>query len=245
MLRPWLVAAVTLILAGVNAYLVYLEYNWHEQYRGIAPSEFQAKHEVDSEDPLLDMRYIPGNRKANMERFGLPEDMVSAVLDRMRDIDDRHKERLALALDAVSDPTQLSDALCGQTNQVRPHYGALRYFVEETAGVRRAVRVERITQVERQEWSKLSPIGEVYSHAELAEERKPDTTLMAMASILLGKETDLLNDYKPWGRGFAGTWSWKQVVKENPGIDKLLVEYFALMHVAVELATGEDGLCGQ
>lgn len=245
MLRPWLVAAAVFILLGLNGYLLYAEYNWHELYHGIAPSEFQAKHVTKAADPLIDMRYTTAARQNNMASFGLPEPMIKRTLDRMRDIDDRHKDRLRVALDNAPDPNALADALCGQTNQVRPHYGALRFFVEEDKGQRRPIRPEVAMDLQWQDWSKISPISEVYNHAELAEERKPDTTLMAVAAILLKKEEDLLNDYKPWGRGFAGTWSWDDVKEKYPGIEEIAVNYFALMHVAVEMAVGEDGLCGQ
>lgn len=244
-MRTWLVAATTFILMGLNGYLLYAEYNWHELYHGIAPSEFQAKHITERADPLIDMKYVAGARQTNMERFGLTEPMIKKALDRMRDIDERHKDRLRIGLENAPDPTALADALCGQTNQVRPHYGALRFFVEEEQGQRRPIRPEVALDLQRQEWSKVAPIAEVYNHAELAEERKPDTTLMAIAAILLAKEDDLLNDYKPFGRGFAATWSWPDVVKQYPGIEDIAVNYFALMHVVVEMATGEDGLCGQ
>lgn len=243
--RPWVVAATTLILGGVTAYLLLEEYRWHEVYHGIAPSEFMASHVARKEDPLIALKYGKGNRDANMDAFGLPEPMKKKVLDRMRDLEDREGQRLVLFLSEADQPTELADAVCGQTNQVRPRYGALRFLVQEDKGQRRAINLARESGLKRQDWSQRSPISEVYLHAELAEERKPDATLMALAAIFLGKEEDLLNDYKPWGRGFANTWSWDLVKKQNPGIEDILVNYFALMHLTVELATGEDGICGQ
>ena len=244
-LRPFIAVGALFILIGVNAFLLYKEWRWGESSHGIAPSEVQARHIARQEDPLIDLVYSAGNRKANLERMGLPDDLVAKTLDRLRDLDDRDKDRLRLLIENAAEPTELADAICGQTNQIRPRYGALRFLVDEDKGERRPVKIKRVPELERQDWSKISPIGEVFNMTELGDDRKPDATLMSIAAIIAGKEQDLLNGYKPWGRGFAATWSWKQVMKENPGIDQHIVEYFALMHLTVELATGEEGLCGQ
>lgn len=244
-LRPFVVALTALILAGVNGYLLNSEYNWHEEYHGIAPAEFKARHVTRKEDPLLQLNPLSSDREKNLKAMGLTSGMIKKSLDRMRDIDDRWKERLQFLMENVEQPTELADALCGQTQQVRPRYGAMRFFVEEEQGERRPVKLDRISGLERQKWSRTARIDEVYTFAELGEEVHEDATLMSIAAILLQKEDELLNGRKPWGRGLAATWSWSAVTKQYPQAEERMVEYFSIMHVAWELAASSDGICGE
>ena len=244
-LRPFVVAGTTLILGGVNAYLLYTEYAWHPEYHGIAPSEFQPRHVTDDNDPLLQLQPVAADREKNLKAFGLPDPMVKKTLDRLRDLDDRQKDRVTLLLQNVDDPAQLEDAFCGQTQQVRPRYGGLRFLVEETQDMRRPIQIDRISGFQRQKWTRTAPIDEVYRTAELGEDKHEDATLMALAALMLKKEDDLLEGRKPFGRGLASTWSWDTVKKQNPGIEDRLVEYFALMHLCWELMAGPGGQCGE
>lgn len=242
-LRPFLVLGTMLILMGVNGYLLFREYKWKNE--GIAPSEFQPDHIKLKSDPLLSLVPVPADREKNLKAFGLPDPMVKKTLDRIRDLEDRKKDRLKLFLESVDDPTQIEDAFCGQTQELRPRYGALRFLVEEEQSTRRAISIDRVSGFKRQKWSLVSPIDEVYAVAELGDDKHEDATLMAVAAIMLNREEDLLNGYKPWGRGFAATWSWEQVKKQYPGAEDRLVEYFALMHLTWELMAGTGGLCGE
>lgn len=244
-LRPFIVGGATLILAAINGYLLYTEYGWHPEYKGIAPSEFQPRHVTDDSDPLLALLPVATDRAKNFKAFGLPEAMIKKTLDRMRDLDDRHRDRINFFLVSIDDPTEIEDAFCGQTQQVRPRYGALRFLIEEQQGMRRPINVDRASGFKRQKWTLASPIDEIYRVAELGEDKHEDATLMAVAAIVLGKEEDLLEGRKPFGRGLAATWSWNDVKKQNPGIEDRLVEYFALMHLTWELMAGSGGLCGE
>ena len=92
----------------------------------------------------------------------------------------------------------------------------------------------------------VSPIGDVYGKAELSDERREDATKMAIAAILEQREQDVLESYAPWGRGLLpGAWSWTKVNETYPGLSERVVEYFALMHLFVEYATSDEGLCGE
>jgi hypothetical protein len=90
------------------------------------------------------------------------------------------------------------------------------------------------------------PICDVYAKVELSDKRQEDATLMALAAILEGREEDILEGYSPWGRGILpGAWSWEKVVKNHPGIDERVVEYIAVMHLFVEKANVDGGICGE
>lgn len=236
-LRPWLTLGVLLILMGVSGFLLSQE--------AIAPPEQRARHLQVKQDPLGNVAYTKALREQNLKAFGLDDEMVAAVQARIRDLEDRHQPRLAKFLEDAPEPTELAEAICGQTNQVRPRYGALRVLVSEDKGRRQVVDIDRVSGLSIQDWSKISPISAVYDHVELSTERKPDATLMAVAAILVAKEEDLLNSNAPWGSSLAANWSWKSVQKQYPGIRERCVDYFALLHFTVELATADDGICSR
>jgi len=222
----------------VAGYLVYKE--------EIVPPEVTASHVAIKVDPLLKTTYTEGSRRRNMKAFGLSDALVSRALDRMRRIEDRHQRKIQLLLDGAADPNALASAVCGQTTQIRPRYGALRFLVKEQQGRRDPIRISNSTGLEAQDWSQIAPITDVYGSAELSDNRQEDATSMALAAILSGKENELLEGYKPWGRGLLpGAWSWSKVVEQNPGIDERVIEYLALMHLFVEQATADGGICGE
>jgi hypothetical protein len=66
---------------------------------------------------------------------------------------------------------------------------------------------------------------------------------MAMAAIMTRNEEAVLKGNSPWGTTTLSRWSWDKVKDENPGIEERLIEYFALMHLTVELARGDGGIC--
>jgi hypothetical protein len=235
-LRTWLSVAGVFVSGGVCAYLLSTE----EIATGDEVAEFVAR----KADPLIDMAFTSSNRKANFEAFGMDAELVTSALDMARRYEDTGKvDRLRLLMKGATEPVELADALCGADQSLRPRYGALRFLVAEVQGERRPVDLDRVSSLQREDWSKTSPIVAVYNDAELAQDRKADATLMAIAAILAAQEQELLNGYKPWGRGLAATWSWKQVKKKIPGIEKRTIEYLVMMHLAVEVANEEAGIC--
>lgn len=235
--RTFLNPALVAILIGVNVHLLL-----NEQ---VEQSAEKLRRENKPKDPLLDLRYTPSDRKANFKAFGMPDEMVAKTVSQTRFFEDKYKRKITLMLRDAAEPTAVADALCGQTNQVRPRYGALRFLVVEDKGLRHAIDLQRVSRLEKQEWAVRSPIDAVYSKIELASERQDDATLMAIAAIMSGREEDVQQGHAPWGSGLVpGSWSWKRVKKEEPGIEKRLVDYFALMELFVEIATGDEGICG-
>lgn len=236
-LRTWLSVSSVFIVAGIYAYLLARE-------QIVAGDEKADTIAARHEDPLLDLAYTAASRAKDFEAFGMPEDMVKAAVDRARHYEDSGRvERLRLLIDDAPEPLELARALCGQDADLRPRYGALRYLVVEVQGQRRAIDVDRVSSLQRADWADAAPLSAVFDDAELTPDRKPDATLMAIAAILSAQEGELLNGYKPWGRGLAGTWSWDKVKKSQPGLEERTLEYLVLMHLAVEIANGEGGLC--
>ena len=237
-MRQVIVAASFLIGVGASVFLLFKEQ--------VAGPEVTGTHVALRVDPLLQLRYTESNRKVNLKAFGLTESMQQATLDRMRRIEQQHGRKIELLLDGAADPNAVADALCGQTSQVRPRYGALRFLVKEKNGTRTALRISSVTGLDAQEWSMVAPISDVYAQVELSDKRETDGTLMSLAAILEGREEDVLKGFAPWGRGILpGQWSWEKVMSKYAGVDERVVEYVAVMHLFVEAANADGGICGE
>jgi hypothetical protein len=238
-LRPWVLGALLLAGVGVNLYLVVGE--------RVVESEKTVRHRVERVDPLMDITFTKANRKSNLQSFGLTDKELDKALRRLNDLDDaqeRNRSMLAMFLDQAGDQTRLDRAFCG-SGQVRPRYAALAYLVKEEGGKRKALSLRRVSGLEYEGWAKTARIAEVYGELELASERKPDATVMGLAAILLGREQDVIDHSSHWGEGLRGRWSWDKVKKEHSGVDERVVEYLALMHLTLEVATAEGGFCDQ
>ncbi|MCK6513823.1 hypothetical protein L6R46_02030 [Myxococcota bacterium] len=232
--RLFMAGASLFLGIGVNGYLLSVE--------DISGVEQGSKQLIRAEDPLR-ISYVAAERENNMKTFGLDDAKAKQASKKVQDLQDDYGERLTVLLREAGDPNQLADALCGETQDVRPRYGALRYIINEEKGRRQVVNLRRVSGIEAQDWYLLSSVGEVYREAELLDDRQPDATVMAIAAILLAKESELLDHNAPWGRGIALQWSWDKVKKENAGVEERVIEYLATMHLLVELAQAEGGLC--
>ncbi len=235
-IRPWILGGFLLAGLGVNSYLLLGE--------RLVESEKQVRHQVERVD-RLELTFSKANRKGNLVAFGLSGGELDSSLARLNDMDDdRNRAMLASHLDLAGDQLQLDKAFCG-SGQVRPRYAALAFLIKEEGGKRKALSLRRVSGLEYEGWAKTARIAEVYGELELAEERKEDATVMGVAAILLSREQDVLDRSSHWGEGLRGRWSWEKVKKDTPGIDERVVEYFALFHLTMEVATGEGGFCEQ
>lgn len=239
--RTWVVAGSLFTLIGLNVYLLWEE---EESYFSKLQTTAEGRVLAKASDPLLNIRYTEAKRESNLTEFGLDEKMVADTMTKIRDYDDRYRTRIEFLFENAGDREALEDALCGQAG-IRPRYGALRYLIEEQKdGSRTPINLQRATTLEWQDWSKGAPIGAVYSEVELSEDRQPDATLMGVAGILTVREVDVLERNSPWGPGLAQRWSWDVVMEEEAGVRDKIIKYFAAMHLVVEMATAEGGVCG-
>jgi len=210
----------------------------------IAPTAAKVQQIVRHQDKLLDLEYTKANREANFKRMGMPDELAASTVQAARRLEDAHRDKLKALLSSTGDPVSLGNALCGRTNQRRPRYAALAFLVEERKGERMVVNVARASSLKVQEWAVLSPIDKIYSKLELTDGRKDDATLMAIAGILAAQEETVLEGMKPWSDSVTGLrWSWSEVKKTYPTVEEKCIQYFALMHILVELAGEEGGLC--
>jgi soluble cytochrome b562 len=231
-LRTWMVLGSLATAISTSLYIINNE--------EITKSEAELREDQKKTDPHHDMKYIASERLKNFQAFGMDEAMAKRTVDRIDKLD---QERLYSFLRNADESSAMADALCGSTRQRRPRYGALEFLVEPEGDKRQTVSLLKISSLKRQEWTRTSPIQRVYEAADLARPPEPDSTLMAMAAIFTRNEDTLLAGNSPWGATTLSRWSWEKVKEKNAGIEERLVEYFALMHLTIELAKGDGGIC--
>ncbi len=225
------------IALGLNLYLLSAE--------EISSSEQQVRHSKSVEDPLLDLTYVSGNRESNFKAFGLDEGEVKQATKRVGDLQDLYADRLVRLLDQAPEPVELADDLCGTSRGLPSRYAAMHFVVAEKGGERIPVDFRRYGGFKRQEWSFVATISAVYQEVELREDRQEDATRMGIAAVLAAQEALVLDNRTPWGRGLApGTWSWDKVESQFPGVHERTIKYLSMMHLTLELARADGGICG-
>ena len=231
--RPWIILALLLGVVVVNSALM-----WFEE---VAGPEAVAEVIDQVKDPLASVPFTPGTRITNFAAFGLPEDLVEAATDEAKRIH-AHKDRLQELLKEHAE--DVGPALC--PSELPQRYAALSFLVEEKDGKRDVVDFSRTTYFERKEWFDEALVREVYSEVDRNPEGPRDNaTAMGVAAILLGKESAVLEGTAPWGAGLGRRWSLERVFTEFPEAKRMLVRYFAFMHVLTELANEQErGICG-
>lgn len=231
-----LVAAV-----GVNVFLA-----MDEQ---IAPPDARTKVEARQADPLFGMQHSVSQRAGNFARMGFAPDEVVAIQKEMAGwgqrwhVDDPQQDLIAARIEAASDADALVTALCGTASSLPVRYAAMGWLLTDDKGMLDTVDYGQIPSLEIQEWSRTARIQAVYEDADLAPERKEDSVRMAMAAILAHDEQTLLDHASPWGRALFAGWSWADVQKKHPGVRERLFRYVAVLHLTLEAAQKENGLC--
>ena len=214
----------------------------------VAPDAVTQK-EQRAKDELFGMRFNAAEREGNIGRMGFGPDEIKTILGRIGDLEEKYRvkdptlNQIAVRIESADDQDGLAAAFCGSGSTLPVRYAALPYLVEERDGRLKAVEVDEISSFQYAEWAKSARIQAAYEEADLTTDRKEDATRMVLAAILARDEGTLLERQSPWGGGFLSGWSWADVKKKHPGIDKRLQDYVALLHLALETAGAEGGLC--
>ncbi|MEL6343185.1 MAG: hypothetical protein AAFV53_08610 [Myxococcota bacterium] len=235
-LRPLMTLATLLALTVGITYLLV--------YEDITPLPQAIDNVHNNVDRLRDINYVSSERESNFAAFGLDDGQIKRTIRKLGDLEAEHGSRIAPLLRDASDPLEITDDLCGKISERRPRYYALPYLLEVDGTRRRPIRMRSVSMLEKGEWAAASPIGEIYRTAEIRDEPQQDTTLMAVAAVMTRNEQALLQNERPWRVGSMSGWSWDDVKEKYSYIDEFVVDYFALMHLVVEIAQSEEGICG-
>lgn len=238
-LRPLLVLGILFALFVGNAYLIATEV--------IVTKPEEVVDERRNTDPLLNLTYSKSDREENFQKFGMDSKMTREAMRRIQILEEDHRRTLRrLLVEDVGDAIALAEALCGNTNDVRPRYAALEFLVAPEGEELRPLDLTSVSSLYRQDWTATSPWQRVFQEVELGSSRQDDATVMGIAAILTRQERKVLNHERPWGHPFGGgrAWSWRRVKEQHPNTERLVLEYLALMHITVEIAQSDDGICG-
>jgi hypothetical protein len=240
----WRLFSVGLALAagiGVNVFL-----GLDEQ---IAPPDARTKVETRTADPLFGMQHTAAVRQGNFQKMGFSPEEVQAIVkvvaawEQRWHVQDPAQDLVGARIEATEDSDGLVTALCGTGSSLPVRYAAMGWLLQEQRGALGVVNYEDIPMLKLESWARTARVQAVYEDADLAPERKEDSVKMAMAAILARDEQTLLEHASPWGRAIFAGWSWEQVQKKHPGVQKRLYDYVAVLHLTLEVANREGGLC--
>ncbi len=231
--RPWIIAAGMFGAIVVNSALL-----WFER---IDPPEGAAGVTDVVRDPLLDLKFGPGHRLKNLKDMtGGNEKIANAAAGKIKKLqkrEDFYREKIKEYSDEVS------TALCPGSG-LPQRYAVLAIIVEQDGERKKVLQANQITYFETREWWADSLVPQVYDALELDVSRKGDATLMGLSGILAGQEELIMNSEAPFNYQGIGWWSWDGVLKRWPDVESRVVDYLALMHFLVEIATDvEGGIC--
>ncbi len=236
--RPYIVAGVLLTVLGVDGYLAFSE--------DIQGAKEMTSHKVLDQDPLYDLAYVPTERLTNLRRFGLSDPEAEDVQRRINGINEDWSAAIKNLLQNAPEPDTLADAVCGSSSRgLPPRWAAMDFLIEQKDGKLRVVELADYAEMVSQGWMPDYRVPSVYDRSERRASREDDATRMGLAAILSGHHEQLLQGESPWGSGLFGGWSWKEVIQENPGVQETVYAYLGLMHLTIELAQGEGGICGR
>jgi hypothetical protein len=231
---PW--RPIMVVLAGIAALVVNVVLLARERIPEPADKPIEAL-----EEPLRHVEYRDNNRRRNLtESFGMDPALAERTAKRIEQIA-RYKVQLQKLL--KDNAEVVTEAFCPSDELPQP-YAALEFLVFEANGRRDVFQPDRLVVFEPQEWFAVNRglVSGVYNQVELSG-RRADATIMGVAGLLLARERDVLEGNSPWSPSVFGTWGFKALSKEQPSIEQLTTEYFALMHLLVELSNAQDGIC--
>lgn len=239
--RLFWIALTTLVLVGVDGFLMVTEQ--------VTPADALTKAESRAQDPLLDMRYTPQARESNLARMGFSPEEITSIVGTLKSYEQRwgvtdpDQDRVTVRIENTEDVDALVTAFCGTGSTLPVRYAAMPFLLTDESGQLQPVDFEAISALTMQDWGKEARIQAVYEKVELVADRKEDATRMAFAAVLAHAEQAALDDEAPWGRGLFAGWSWEGVQKKHPGVQQRALNYAAVLHLVLEVAHRENGLC--
>lgn len=236
------IALFTLAALGLNGLLLVNE--------DIVEPDAQTKAETKREDKLFGMNFIVPEREANIGKMGFGPDEIKDIKKRIDTLEEKYRvkdpayNQVLVKIESTDDQDALAAAFCGTGSTLPVRYAAMAFLLEEKDKKLQAVDLESISSFQHNEWAKSARIQTAYQEGDLAKDRKDDAVRMVMAAVLARDEATLIEHAAPWGGGFiGGGWAWSGVQKKHPGVKTRLVDYVALLHLVLETARVEGGLC--
>lgn len=229
--RPWVISSLLLIAVVVNGVLLSRE--------RLPTPEVREELEKRFDEPLRSLQYLPSNRRNNFGVMGMSDELADATANHIARFD-RQKERFRKML---GESVEMIDVICPSEKLPQP-YSMLGYLVIEENKIRTIAEPQNIVAFELQPWFEQSPVSSLYNTFERTESRRAEATIMAVSAALLGREASALNRESPWSESLIGSWGFQRLKSKDPRVERLVIEYFALMHFLTEIANEpQRGIC--
>ncbi len=240
--RLFVIGLMLVAAMGFNGFLLYNE--------EIVSPDAKTKAETRQEDTLFGMRFNVPEREANIGKMGFGPDEIKDILKRINTLEEKYRvkdpayNQVVVKIESTDDQDALAAAFCGTGSTLPVRYAAMAFLLEEKDTKLRAVDIEEISSFKYNEWATAARIQTAYEEADRTKDRKEDAVRMVMAAVIARDEATLIDHASPWGGGFlGGGWAWAGVQKKHPGVKTRVIDYVALMHLVLETANAEGGLC--
>lgn len=217
----------------------------------ITEPDAKTKKEQRAEDQLFGQHYTAGEREGNIGKMGFGPDEVQKILKVITRLEEKYRvkdpdyNRITVIIEASEDADELDSSFCGSSSTLPVRYAAMPFLLQERDGRLKAIDLDEVSSLQYGEWARAARIQAAYDSADRTDQdRKEDAVRMVMAAILARAEDALIERKTPFGGGFiGGGWSWDGVKKKYPWVEPILFEYVGLMHLVLENANREGGLC--
>jgi hypothetical protein len=236
---------IGLILFGALGFNVFLLAD-----EEILPADAKTKAETRQQDILYGMQHTVAQREGNFVKMGFEPDEVKELLKRVNTLEEKYRVKeptfnlVSVRIEGTDDEDALAAAFCRTGSTLPVRYSAMPFLLEQRDGKLKTVDLQEISSFQYGEWGKAARIQAAYEEGDLTKDRKEDAPRMVMAAILAADEATLIEHASPWGGGFlGGGWSWKAVQEKHRGVKTLLIDYVASLHLVLETASAEGGLC--
>lgn len=209
------------------------------------PEPVIERSEYKVEDAFLDMRFVVGTRRSNLTEFGLPEKIIGPVEDRLLKIQKR--DRNGELLQSMKASPDVAGVLCTNSPPLPSRYAVTGILLSGDRGKRReVVSFDRVrNRLKIQEGYAPTDLELMYVATELQPNASPDAYAMNIAALLLGQETERLENEGEWGGGIFGPPDFISFLNRKAEIELDLIEFFAQMLYLHEVARDpKSEFCG-
>ncbi|MBN2798462.1 MAG: hypothetical protein JXX28_04880 [Deltaproteobacteria bacterium] len=233
--RGFFIAGAVFAATIVNVALIVQE-------RVPQPDEEEQGLQDNFQDALLGLVFTPSTRQNNFEAFGFTDEQAEEVARRTARLEKSYGPKLEELLNDF--PEDASLVFC--PNRMPQRVGALAILVQQVNDQRRVIDPAYLATLEEQEWWAVgnASVEQLYDKLVVRMDQH-DSTVMMVGAVLLRQEDEALRRKNPWGSTSLGGWSYKKLLKNNPGLEQQLAAYFSLMHLLTEIANKPGGLCEQ
>jgi hypothetical protein len=221
---------------------------WHDEV--VVEPDAKTQKEQRAEDKLFGQSYTAAERESNFGKMGFGPDEIKKILEQVARMEEKYRvkdataNRVLIVIEASEDADELDAAFCGSSSTMPVRYAAMPFLLKEKDTRIKPIDLDEVSSLQYNEWARTARIQAAYDSADRTKDRKEDAVKMVMAAVMTRDEDELLERRGPFGGSFIGSgWSWDSVKKKYPYVEPLLFEYVALMHLVLENANREGGLC--